>query len=81
MAKNKKVMKEGEVPEWKKAQQKETASKDSEEHLNEQAPATGLVQIMMKTDYRDVAKAGQVWETDAKKAAELVSLGRATYVN
>lgn len=80
MAKNKKVIQEGEVPAWKKAQQKQTEPKDSEDHLNEQAPATGLVQIKMKTDYRDVAKAGQVWETDAKKAAELVSLGRATYV-
>ncbi len=70
----------GETPAWKKAQQKETAAKNTDDHLNEQAPKGGTVKIKMKTDYRDVAKAGQVWETDASKAAELVELGRAEYV-
>jgi hypothetical protein len=35
----------------------------------------------MKTDYMDEAKTGQVWETDVAKAAELVKLKRAEYVN
>ncbi len=81
-SKNKKTEpKPGETPAWKQAQQKETAAKGSEDHLNEQSPAQGgTVKIRMKTDYRDLAKTGDIWETDAAKAAELVSLGRAEYV-
>lgn len=80
MAKNKKAPAPGETPAWKAAQQKETAAKDTTDHTAAAAPAEGKVRIKMKTDYRDVAKAGQVWETDAGKAKELVELGRAEYV-
>ena len=70
---------EGEMPEWQKAQQKETVAKDSSEHHAEAKPGK-LVAVKMLTPYRDVAKAGDVWKTDAGKAAELVKLGRAEYV-
>lgn len=80
MASNKPKNESGKTPAWKAAQQKETKSKDSEAHLDSQQPKEGMVKIKMKTDYRDVAKAGKVWETDAAKAAELVGLDRAEYV-
>ena len=41
---------------------------------------SGLVKVKMLTDYRDVAKVGEVWETDKQKAEELVRLKRAEYV-
>lgn len=68
-----------ETPEWQKSQQKETTAKDSDQHLKPPA-ADKKVKIKMKTAYRDVAKAGDVWTTDAGKAKELVDLGRAEYV-
>jgi len=40
-------------------------------------PKVELVKIKMRTNYRDVAKSGEVYETDAEKAAELIRLGRA----
>ena len=81
MAKNKQTQpapEEG-TPEWQKAQQKETAAKDSEAHLSPKGGAKP-VKIKMKTDYMDVAKKGDTWTTDAEKAAELVRLDRAEYV-
>lgn len=81
MAKNKskEPVSGDQTPEWQKAQQKETAAKDSEAHLT---PKDGAkpVKIKMKTDYMDVAKKGDTWTTDAEKAAELVRLDRAEYV-
>lgn len=61
---------------WKKNQQKTTGAK---------SPATSkkgkeLVAVKMKTHYRDVAKVGDIYETDPAKADELVRLGRAEYV-
>lgn len=81
MAKNKskEPVSGDETPEWQKAQQKETASKDSEAHLAPKS-ADKKVKIKMKTDYRDVAKKGDTWTTDAAKAEELVRLDRAEYV-
>lgn len=67
------------VPAWKKNQQKETKPKNREDRKNEQVP-TELVKIRMNTDYRDVAKRGDIYETDAEKAEELVRLGRAEYL-
>ena len=74
MAKNKNK------PAWTGNQQKSTDAKDSSDRANESVTPGAMVKIKMKTDYRDVAKAGQVWETDAAKAKELVDLGRASYV-
>ena len=39
----------------------------------------GNVSLLMKTDYRNFAKKGQIYKVDPEKAAELVKLGRATY--
>ena len=70
---------EGTTPGWKENQQKQTSAKDQSDRDVEQGTAKG-VKVLMKTDYRDVAKAGQTVEFDAEKAAELVRLGRAEYV-
>lgn len=74
MAKNKNK------PAWAANQQKSTDAKGSEERAAEAVVPGEMVKIKMKTDYRDVAKAGDVWETDGAKAKELVDLGRAEYV-
>jgi hypothetical protein len=61
---------------WQKNQQKTTGAKSP-------APAKKnkeVVAIKMKTHYRDVAKVGDIYETDSAKADELVRLGRAEYV-
>ncbi len=63
------------TPAWKKAQQQETGAQNSERRASK--PAEGTVRIRMKSDYRDVAKAGDIYETDAAKADELIKLGRA----
>jgi hypothetical protein len=68
-------------PAWTQNQQKDTKPKDNDIRSAE-ASANGVqtVVIKLKTDYRDVAKAGDNWETDREKAEELVHLGRAEYV-
>lgn len=68
-------------PAWVKNQQREVNSINSEERLaqNEEKKAE-QVTIRMSTNYRDVAKAGELYTTDAVKAEELVNLGRAQYV-
>ena len=70
---------EGTTPGWKENQQKETTAKDQDQRDAEQETA-GTVKIKMLTDYRDVAKKGDVAEFDAEKANELVRLGRAEFV-
>lgn len=69
------------TPAWKNAQQKQTKSKDSDQRAAEATPTPeGRVKLKMHSDYRDVAKKGDEWETDEEKGAELVRLGRAEYV-
>lgn len=70
---------EGTTPGWKENQQKETNAVEQETRQNVSNAKT--VKVKMKTDYRDVAKAGEVYETDSEKAAELVRLGRAEYLS
>ena len=65
---------------WKNKQQKNTGSQEHSNKGGADAEVLDLVKVLMKSDYRDVAKKGEVYETDAEKAAELVKLGRATYV-
>lgn len=68
-------------PAWKKAQQKVTTSKNNEDRdIEAKDKSNDLVKIKMKSDYRDVAKKGDVWETDGEKAEELVALDRAEYL-
>lgn len=69
-------------PAWKKNQQKNTGSKNNEQRAveNGQKIIKSLVKIKMKTDYRDVAKKGEIYETDQSKAEELVKLGRAEFI-
>lgn len=68
-------------PDWTKHQQSEVNAKDSDQREKEaRVNENTQVAIKMKTDYRDVAKAGDVWTTDAQKAQELVQLNRAEYV-
>lgn len=62
---------------WKQNQQKKTKSQDKEQSAQERGTKTDLVELYMTSDYRDQAKAGQVWMTDAEKAAELIKLNRA----
>lgn len=66
-------------PNWKKNQQKQTKASDQESRGA--AKPTGMVKLKMITGYREFAKAGDIWETDSEKAAELVKLGRAKYLN
>jgi hypothetical protein len=66
-------------PNWKKNQQKKTGASDQESRGA--AQETGMVKIKMITGYREFAKAGDIWETDVEKAAELVKLGRAKYLD
>lgn len=66
-------------PDWKNQQQKNTGTKNSDERAKEAGkPKTATIKL--KTNYRDVAKTGDTWTTDAEKADELVRLGRAEYV-
>lgn len=69
-------------PAWKKNQQKNTSSKNNEQRAveNGKKAKISLVKIKMKSDYRDVAKKGEIWETDQSKAEELVKLGRAEFL-
>lgn len=71
-------MSQKKTPAWKQNQQKETKPKNREERKEE--VQSELVKIRMNTDYRDVAKRGDIYETDAEKAEELVRLGRAEYL-
>jgi len=66
-------------PDWTKHQQKQTGSQTREQKTQEskQSAKETTVKVFMKTDYRDVVKKGQVFETDADKAAELIKLNRA----
>ena len=61
---------------WKSNQQRSTGA-DKKDQSKARTPK--LVKLKMKTSYRHFAKAGDVWETDAAKAKELVDLGRAEY--
>lgn len=68
-------------PDWVRHQQSEVNAKDSDQREKEaKTEGNQSVAIKMKTDYCDVAKAGDVWTTDAEKAQELVTLNRAEYV-
>jgi hypothetical protein len=67
-------------PAWKKAQQKQTTTKNNDQRDAEKTKPGQYVTVVMKSDYRDVAKVGDRWETDREKAEELVTLGRAEYV-
>ena len=69
-------------PAWKKNQQKNTSSKNNEQRAAENGQKTikTLVKIKMNSDYRDVAKKGEIWKTDRSKAEELVKLGRADFI-
>lgn len=67
------------TPAWKAAQQKQTVPKDNDQREAERQADASKVVVIMKTDYRDVAKKGDAWETDSEKAEELVRLGRAVY--
>lgn len=68
-------------PAWVKNQQKNVNTINSEQRLEQtNSDEVQEVTIMMKSDYRDVVKSGQLYTTDAGKANELVSLGRAEYV-
>lgn len=69
----------GKAPGWKENQQKETKAIDGEDRENEKS-TSGTIKIKLLTDYRDVAKKGDVKEFDAEKANELVRLGRAEFV-
>jgi hypothetical protein len=71
---------ENKTPGWKENQQKQTSAKDSDQRDSEKETAQ-LVKIRLLTDYRDVAKKGDVADFDEEKAAELVRLGRAEYVS
>jgi len=63
---------------WQANQQKETgASERGQVRSLDSQPLGDNVELFMFSNYRDVAKAGQIWTTDAVKAAELVKLGRA----
>lgn len=70
------------VPAWKQAQQKRTKPETKEvRQENSQIEAKPvLVKLRMLTGYRDLVSAGEIWETDAEKAEELVKLRRAEYV-
>lgn len=70
---------EGITPGWKANQQKQTTAKDQDQRDAEQETA-GTIKIKMLSDYRDVAKKGDVAEFDAEKANELVRLGRAEFI-
>lgn len=72
----------------KEAKAKEASEKSKSETKREavqNAPAgpkvdkDGNVSLLMKTDYRNFAKKGEIYKVDPSKAAELVKLGRATY--
>lgn len=63
---------------WKDNQQKETKSGSAESNKPEKVKT---IKIRMLSNYRDVAKRGDVWKTDSEKAAELVRMGRAEYIN
>lgn len=41
----------------------------------------GMVKVKMLTNYRDIAKVGDVIEFDKDKAEELVRLKRAQFIN
>lgn len=43
--------------------------------------ATGMVEVKMLSNYRDIAKTGDIVEFDKEKAEELVRLKRAEYLN
>lgn len=74
-------------PDWTKHKQqpgeakpKETKTTKTREEAvksSEKAKKVELVKVVMVTDYRDAAKAGQVYSVDQFKADELVRLGRA----
>lgn len=69
------------TPDWKKAQQKNTgATTQQSREAVKAAQAPKAVKVRMLTDYRDLVKKGEVWETDSEKAAELVKLHRAEYL-
>lgn len=63
---------------WKDNQQKETKSGSAESNKPAEAK---FIKIRMLSNYRDVAKRGDVWKTDTEKAEELVKMGRAEYIN
>lgn len=68
------------APAWKQAQQKQTKPEKAKERESVVGKPNNRM-IKMRTSYRHFAKAGDVWETDESKAAELVRLGRAEYVD
>lgn len=61
--------------------QKPEKSKSQQKRETVQKSASGLVKVRLLSNYRDEAKAGSIYETDAPKAKELVALGRAEYID
>lgn len=55
-------------------------SKKRVKKINDNPIDSGLFQIKMLTDYRDIAKKGEIYEVDHEKAEELVKLGRAEFI-
>lgn len=75
------MAKTGAKPAWLKNQQKEINTVNSEQRLEQNnEKKVEQVTVRMLTDYRDVAKTGDLFTTDGEKANELVTLGRAEYV-
>lgn len=70
------AQKGGKKAPWRDSQQKKTGASKKDQA---KAKTPTMVKLKMKTSYRHFAKAGDVWETDAAKAKELVDLGRAEY--
>lgn len=68
-------------PAWKARNNEEVSSKDSEERIDaDQSKKQRTVKVRMFTDYRDIAKKGEIVEFDEEKAAELVVKRRGEYV-
>lgn len=68
-------------PAWKENQQKQTEAKDNDDREEEsKGQSAKTVKVRLLTDYRDVAKKGDIAEFDEGKALQLVNLGRAEFV-
>jgi len=66
-------------PSWTDHQQKKGVTKTREQKSKESKTEakTSLVKVFMTSNYRDIVKNGEVFETDGEKAAELIRLKRA----
>lgn len=55
-------------------------SKRNKKTVSTETNETGMVEVKMLTNYRDIAKTGDIVEFDKEKAEELVRLKRAEYL-